>query len=569
MKSQFLKSSIQRYFLYCAFFCGIPAIINGQQTGNTKILYNGIELPAVWPPANMNPLSADPMPVPYLKNIPAIIPIDKGRQLFIDDFLIEQTNLKRFYHQAKKHPRNPVFSPTSPHELSTRHQNTAAAYLGHGGVFYDSKDKEYKMFYTAGWRGGLALATSRDLLHWERPELGLSGGNLVLPPGPLRAGGDNSIWFDALTSDSTQRYKAIIERLVDGAWADNFKERNLSPTHTLHVSPDGKIWSQGVTTGRAADYSSIFYNPYRNVWVYSIKQNTPRGRARYYAESSHFLKGAGWENMVFWTNADKLDAPDQQVGDSAQLYSLNAIAYESILLGEFYIHLGPKNSIAEEGKYPKITELKLGFSRDGFHWSRPERKPFIKATRNEGDWDRAYLHGTTGVCLVVGDELWFPYCGFSGIAPDGSRGMYTGASIGMAILRRDGFASMESGPGKGVLTTRPVTFNGQYLFVNVDCPSGELKVEILDEKNKVIGPFSYKNCESVSVDKTLHAIRWKGADDLAALIGKPVRFRFTLNNGKLYSFWVSPDKTGASYGYLGAGGSKYEGVIDNKGSEAY
>ncbi|HOR97986.1 MAG TPA: hypothetical protein PLZ74_06390 [Kiritimatiellia bacterium] len=38
---------------------------------------------------------------------------------------------------------------------------------------------------------------------------------------------------------------------------------------------------------------------------------------------------------------------------------------------------------------------------------------------------------------------------FSGIAPDGSRGIYHGASVGMATLRRDGFASMD---GNGTLT---------------------------------------------------------------------------------------------------------------------
>jgi hypothetical protein len=33
-----------------------------------------------------------------------------------------------------------------------------------------------------------------------------------------------------------------------------------------------------------------------------------------------------------------------------------------------------------------------------------------------------------------------------------------------------------------------------------------------------------------------------------------VRFRFTLTNGKLYAFWVSPETTGASHGYVAAGG---------------
>jgi len=545
------------------------ALAQAQSPPSKPVLYNGIRLPALWPPINMDSSSAEPMPVPYLLDIPKLIPINTGRQLFVDDFLIEKTDMERKYHQAQKFEGNPVFFPETKDELATRNSNSAVTYLGHGGVFYDPRDTVFKMFYTAGWRGGLALATSKDLIHWTRPSLGLVGGNIILPSGALMAGGDNAVWLDLNTKDSMQRYKLITERLVDGAWTVVYKSRLESPTHTLHTSADGRIWSQGVVTGRAADYCSFFYNPFRQVWVYSIKQNTSRGRARDYQESKDFLKGASWKNKVFWVGADKLDTPDERVGDNAQLYSLNAVAYESIMLGEFYIHLGPANKVAEAGRFPKLTELKLGFSRDGFHWQRPDRRPFISAARKKGTWDRAYLHGTNGVCLVIGDRIWFPYCGYSGEAPDGATGMYTGASIGMAYLRRDGFASMEAGKKQATLLTRPLIFSGSFLFVNVDCPTGSLKVEILDEHNRVIPSFSLQNSLAVSVDKTLQAISWKGGADLSKLKDRPVKFRFYLTNGKLYSFWVSPDTSGASYGYLGAGSPGYDSVIDNKGINGY
>ncbi|MFM7923978.1 MAG: glycosyl hydrolase family 32, partial [Planctomycetaceae bacterium] len=205
-------------------------------------------------------------------------------------------------------------------------------------------------------------------------------------------------------------------------------------------------------------------------WCFSIKQGGRHGRNRWYHESRDFMQGADWSKAVFWANADRLDEPDPQIGVPAQLYSLSAVAYESILLGMFQIHLGPDNTICNRGRFPKMTELKLGFSRDGFHWHRPDRRAFIAATRQEGDWDRAYLHTTTGVCVILDDQLVFPFCGYSGIAPSGHRGMYTGGSIGLATLRRDGFASMD---GAGELTTHPVMFSGRHLFVNVN---GELYV---------------------------------------------------------------------------------------------
>ncbi|MCF7855759.1 MAG: hypothetical protein K9N51_13240 [Candidatus Pacebacteria bacterium] len=41
-------------------------------------LYNCIVLPEEWPPQNMAPAAYEPMPVPYLENPPAVIPIDVG-----------------------------------------------------------------------------------------------------------------------------------------------------------------------------------------------------------------------------------------------------------------------------------------------------------------------------------------------------------------------------------------------------------------------------------------------------------------------------------------------------------
>jgi hypothetical protein len=167
--------------------------------------------------------------------------------------------------------------------------------------------------------------------------------------------------------------------------------------------------------------------------------------------------------------------------------------------------------------------------------------------------------------LVVGDKLYFY---FSAHPAPKSRWWDTDATTGLAMLRRDGFASMDASGKPGILTTRPVTFMGKNLFVNVDCPEGELKVEVLDKDGKVIEPFTLDNCKAISDDKTLVQVNWKQNKDLKALADKPVRFRFHLTNGSLYSFWVSPDKSGASYGYVGAGGPGFTGPTDTVGESS-
>ena len=138
--------------------------------------------------------------------------------------------------------------------------------------------------------------------------------------------------------------------------------------------------------------------------------------------------------------------------------------------------------------------------------------------------------------------------------------LYTNAQYARII--RDGFASFDAGDEPGWLTTRPVTFSGSALFVNVWAPHGELRAEVLDSAGQVIAPFSLESCAPLATDATRVQVHWAGSPDLAALRGRSVRFRFRLANGALYAFWVSPDDRGHSNGYVGAGGPGFDGQRD-------
>lgn len=112
------------------------------------------------------------------------------------------------------------------------------------------------------------------------------------------------------------------------------------------------------------------------------------------------------------------------------------------------------------------------------------------------------------------------------------------------------------------MLTRPVRFSGRHLFVNVDAPQGALRAEALDAAGAVVPGFSAEDCVAVSGDTTKARISWKGKADLAELCGKDLRFRFVLEKGTLYSFWVSRSPEGASNGYLAGGGPGYAGLVD-------
>jgi hypothetical protein len=233
------------------------------------------------------------------------------------------------------------------------------------------------------------------------------------------------------------------------------------------------------------------------------------------------------------------------------------VAYESVLLGLFSIWRGDKN--IPPGR-PKPNEVCVGFSRDGWHWHRPERKPFLAVSEKAGDWNWGNVQSAGGCCLVVGDELRFYHSGRAGTPAKGQT-RDTGGSTGLATLRRDGFASLDAGKDGGTLTTRPLRFAGQHLFVNADAAGGELTAEVLDEGRRVIAGFARGDCVPVRADKTLQAVTWKEGD-LAKVAGKTVRLRFHLRGGRLYAFWVSKEKSGASGGYVAAGGPGFTGPTD-------
>jgi hypothetical protein len=418
-------------------------------------------------------------------------------------------------------------------------------------------------------------ATSRDGLRWEKPLLDVTPGtNIVLDTGRRRA--SNTVWLDLDEKDPQRRFK-----MVSGVPGGEPRVPGYNTHFEFYVSPDGIHWGQSIyASPTMRDRSTLFHNPFRKVWVFSIKVRpvidapqpdrtyVPLTRSRAYRESREFASPWRADQIVPWVGADNLDPNrndrvDHQVLGGQHLYSLDCVAYESILLGLFTIFHG---NGAGPRRHHHMNDLTLGYSRDGFHWRRPDRRAFLGPGEDREQWNYNNIQSAGGCCLVVGDELWFYV---SGRTPNT-------CNTGLATLRRDGFASMDAGDEEGVLITRPVVFEGKHLFVNVDCPEGDLRVDVLradvmnffEETEPVIEPFTRGKCLPIRADKTLQRVRWEGTEDLSELARRPVRFRFHLRKGSLYSFWVSPDESGASHGYVAAGGPGFTGPRDTVGAAA-
>ena len=108
---------------------------NPDEPSGQETLYNGIVLPDVWPPTNMDINSYAPMSVSYLDNPPKVVPINVGRQLFVDNFLIESTDLERKFYKPQKYAGNPILKPETALELGPK-SGIPGASAKDGGVWW-------------------------------------------------------------------------------------------------------------------------------------------------------------------------------------------------------------------------------------------------------------------------------------------------------------------------------------------------------------------------------------------------------------------------------------------------
>ncbi len=78
---------------------------------------------------------------PYLSQKPDTIDIRVGRQLFVDDFLIAETDLVRVEGKPETQPQ-PLLQPETEMELNSGYCTCACPF--NGGVFYDPQSAAYK-----------------------------------------------------------------------------------------------------------------------------------------------------------------------------------------------------------------------------------------------------------------------------------------------------------------------------------------------------------------------------------------------------------------------------------------
>ena len=515
-------------------------------------------------------------------------PINIGQQpqFFFDNYMIEMVNfVTRTMHQPRRHGGNPLIRKDRPWEI-TPHFRTNC-----WNVRHDEQERRYKCWYedtgldyaralktrreTLGpidsrvhdaSRHRMLYAESDDGLSWTKPELDycrVDGRKTNICLGDETFGKVHAFTIidDPLESDPAQRYKSIF-------WHEmtNIEDASIRAVY----SADGRSWhaydrpvSFGHIGERALGDVIILYADTVTGQYYLDTRST----AMCTREGNPKLPtGGGWgdpyypgdgfgmtKRRVFSTNSrdilswpalDETIVPDD-VHDNLddEFYGLTRFRMGELWVGFLDVFQRTHNT----------KDVRLVYSRDGYHWTQVSRSsPFLERSA-EGNWD-CYMVEICNTPLFLDDEIriyygganvhhdWWTHGEIEGLdVPEAKAGFAGGeTALGLATLRPEGFVSIDSTVRDGVMITRPFVSQGNRLVVNaISGPSGYLEAELTDADDDVVPGFGRDACDTFKGDSTAHVLSWSGRTDLPQrVLASGAKLRFFSRHTSLYSFRI-------------------------------
>lgn len=451
--------------------------------------------------------------------------------LFVDDHAVaEKENVKRVYHPFTKYDQNPVMVADKPWEGS-------AAYL-YGTVLPTENRDGYRMWYHSWAQNSYRMlyATSHDGLKWEKPAL-----ELVAYNGSTQ----NNISFQRThenhspqvihtpwETDPAKRYKLVYYEY--GRSPPGF---TISGYYGL-TSADGIHWADA-KNGRAllpdhGDVGNFGWDPLRRRYFGTPKIfDVIRGYRRRCVGFSQTTDFENWPATKLVLAPDDFDdrwlTSDSHKDAHTDFYGMSGFAYESMYIGFLWVFP------ITDGKNDGPIFVELVTSHDGEHWTRQEapRPPMLSLGR-DGSWDDGMVF-TPNHPLVEDGLIKLYYGGFD--VTHGSGG--GNAAIGLATLRKDGFASLDAGPLAGTVTTTPVVPESGTLTINYHASSGSLRAEILDHDGRVVPGYSRDDCNALTGDQIEGQVSWGTVNELPDTV-EPIQIRMILRNASVYSYRITP-----------------------------
>jgi hypothetical protein len=435
------------------------------------------------------------------------------RQLFLDDHgIVKIEGLRRTMHRPAK--RGAVIR--SPNPEKTIQTRTAPV--------WDPQAKLYKLWVLTIEEN---LWQSQDGLHWT--------------PGPKTNMRISMAVYDPRESDDSRQFKAP---LLNQGFA---------------VSGDGINWTKVEEPGiPASDEGNFSFDAENGLFIHTVKRGGNYGRSVAVATSRDFKT---WDDFGIVFQADDRD---QELGKAnikarmtdrmlnrppyndpdvynVDVYNMGAFRYEGLYIGMPAMY----HATGAVPNYPNTVGfhlVQLVCSRDLKEWKRlGDRQTFIGPSRLEsGAYDLTQILPPSSP-IIRDDELWFYYTGlkwrgsfeYVGKFPNGKYVPIPGkdrdgGAICLAVLRRDGFVSLDAGSNEGSLTTRQFKSPPGKLRLNVDAKHGEVRVIVLDADGRPIARSKAVHGNqpkaSVSFDKPISH-------------GQTISLKFIMRYSNLYAYW--------------------------------
>lgn len=507
------------------------------------------------------------------------VPLERGRrQLFLDDQVVDSmAGLNRTMHQPAK--RGAALKPDIPSDGDLIQIRSAPMWDAVAGL--------YKMLYLAYARDGqksvgVALATSKDGVHWDKPDLGETE----------VFGNKHNNWI-ATSPELTWPLNCIEGAVVDPDDPDparRFKALRGAIGRESIVSPDCIHWTKlDAPPIASGDEATLTYDRENRRFLAVVKGFNAFGRAASIAMSDDFAKWSparplfsvdaedqplaretirrrladpGLQRPVF-VDPDPATGWKPPQGEKhqpiwrAEVYFMAVFRYEGLYVGLPSIFYPTGTARPELNNTDGFHLIQLAVTRDLKTWRRlGERRPFIEPSRIDGGrvgvFDRGQIFAANNP-IVHDDELWFytsalkwrsdPYT----VNPNGStrdpatlspeekadRDEGWGA-VCLSVLRRDGFISLDAGAAPGHVVTKPLQLPHGELFLNLDARKGQARVTLLDTHGVPILGYT-----ATAAGNAVRApVVWPESKKLGDVAGQPVRLKIELTDASLYAFWV-------------------------------
>jgi len=460
---------------------------------------------------------------------------NRDRYLLLDSRIIDQVeNAHLTVGVVQKDENNPLFKEDKPWE--PRFDNPYCS------IIYDEEERIFKCWYSIfiksdGYKDypekgdsfpgeglpsdqrawvewgkgvrdfGVCYATSKDGIHWEKPELdiidfsGSKENNIV-----IEYAHGVTVMKDLHEADPQKRYKAIHpERENSFVW----------------FSPDGIHWDEPIDVG-PMDYGDtnncVWWDPDLEQYVIITRTWGGEPESPVYASRGHRQPSRSVSSdFLNWSKPEiVLDGLEVRY----QIHDMPVVRHAGVYIGMIGLF------DVEASK----QWCELAWCPDSIEWHRIQPgTPLISNGPVMGDYDWGCIFAA--MPLIGKDKIRIYYG-----ANDGRFMAWRNGFLALAWMRADGFAGYEQIAGgnnkTGSVTTKPVTVVGDSLCISADvAPSGFVSVTAFDENNEELGEG-----ELVTTTVTDAKIQWKDGFSFTGLKGKKVKFEFDLRESKLFSF---------------------------------